>query len=350
MPTLDVILVNRNSARRLYNCLSSIAQTNRSGFELRCVCVVDDASTDNSLDGIAELRLPLRILRNTRHTGYGASCNLAAAESTADYLLFLNNDTMLRPDSLTAPISYMEQAEHSEVGIVGIQLYDSKGAVSRCCARFPTVSRMVGQAFGFDRLAPSLVSSHFMIEWEHSETREVDQVIGAFTLMRRALFEELGGYDERFFVYMEDVDLAFRMSWLGYKSVYLIDASAFHEGGGTFRRCKAESLFFLLRSKIQYAFRHFGGLRGSAVAVVTMMVEPISRIIFAVSRGSLADVKATARAWFMLWTSLPSTVRRIRKGGRRGALNCRAVPGSKPTPPVTSKVGQEINSVGKTSA
>jgi hypothetical protein len=348
MPTLDVILVNRNSERRLYNCLSSIAQTNRSGFDLRHVYVVDDASTDNSLDCVAQLLLPLRILYNSCHTGYGASCNLAAAESTSDYLLFLNNDTLLRPDSLVAPVSYMEQTEHSKVGIVGIQLYDSQGAISRCCARFPSFGRMIGQAFGLDRLAPSLVSSHLMVEWDHCNTRRVDQVIGAFTLIRRAIFEELGGYDERFFVHMEDVDLALRMSRLGYRSVYLVSASAFHEGGGTFRRFKAESLFFLFRSKIQYAFRHFGAVRGSVVAFVTVLAEPISRIILAVSRRSLAEVKATAQAWAMLWISLPSIARQVRKNGEI-ALNRRGGPASRANAMTTSKPTQEMTSAGKTS-
>src|ERR1700683_944026 len=172
MPTLDIILVNRNSEHRLYDCLSSLARTDRFGFELRSVYVVDDASTDDSIDRVDDLDLPLRILRNTYHTGYGASCNLAVSESSSDYLLFLNNDTLLHSNSLTAPLSYMEQSDHSRVGIVGIQLCDARGVVSRSCARFPTFNGLFGQAFGVDRLLPSLVLPHLMTEWDHSETRE----------------------------------------------------------------------------------------------------------------------------------------------------------------------------------
>jgi N-acetylglucosaminyl-diphospho-decaprenol L-rhamnosyltransferase len=306
LPTLDIILVNRNSGAALLECLTSVAHAENTAFILRRVCLVDDASTDNSAAPCEELPLPLEILRNPEHAGYGASCNRGAETSTADYILFLNTDCTLFADSIELPIAFMEQVAQARVGIVGIQLLDSDGRTSRSCARFPTLQRMISTALGLDRVFPSLFPSHQMKEWDHLETREVDQVIGAFMLVRRALFERLGGYDERFFVYMEDLDFSLRMRRLGYRSIYLASAKAMHKGGETARKVQAESLFFGMRSRIQYACKHFGPLGGSIVALCVLLLEPFSRLALAAARRSPAQLTAVAEAYGKLWAELLS--------------------------------------------
>src|SRR5438445_3597448 len=178
LPSLDIILVNRNSGVELFGCLSSIVQTDQSAFRLNRVCVVDDASTDNSASGLGDIPLPLEILRNSEHTGYGASCNRGAENCTADYILFLNTDSTLLVDSLEKPIRYMEQTEQAQVGIVGIQLLNADGTVARSCAQFPTLGRMMATSLGLDNLFPSVFPSHQMKRWDHLNTCEVDQVIG----------------------------------------------------------------------------------------------------------------------------------------------------------------------------
>lgn len=319
-PSLDIILVNRNSGRHLRECLASIAQCAKTGMDLDRVVVVDDDSSDESLCRIEQVGLSLQVIRNRARRGYGRSCNRGAAESHSDYLLFLNTDTRLLAESLTIPILFMEQPENAKVGIVGIQLLETNGDVSRCCARYPTLRRFVAMCFGLDRLFPSFFLSHQMKEWNHLSTREVDQVIGAFLMTRHAVFEQLGGYDERFFVYMEDLDLSLRTRQLGYKSIYLAAAAAIHEGGGTANQVKAESLFFLLRSRIQYGFRHFGHLRSWALLFLTVLFEPLSRLVFAAWRGSTQEIRETMRAYAMLWRALPALIFQGGSGsGREGS-------------------------------
>ena len=111
LPSLDIILVNRNSGGELRKCLASVARAEKTAFWLRRVCVVDDASTDDSATGCGEIPLPLEIVRNPEPRDTEASCNRGAENSTADYILFLNTDTVLFADSLDLPIRYMEQAE-----------------------------------------------------------------------------------------------------------------------------------------------------------------------------------------------------------------------------------------------
>jgi GT2 family glycosyltransferase len=180
-------------------------------------------------------------------------------------------------------------------------LMDEAGQVSRCCARFPTAKTFFVKIFGLDMLFPSIFLSHMMNEWDHLNTRQVDQVMGAFMLMRRSLFEKLGGYDERFFVYMEDLDLSLRALQFGLKSVYLPTARAYHMGGGTAEKARAESLFFNLRSRIQYAFKHFGKLSAIAVALGTVLIEPLTRLVLSVVRQSRQDARDTLEAYLWLW-------------------------------------------------
>src|SRR5260370_15520663 len=111
-PSLDIVIVNRNSGHQLRECLCSISAADRTGIELRRVCVVDDASTDDSLRDTSLISLPLKILSNDVHTGYGASCNRGAAGSDAENILFLNTVMLLHPCSLIVPIRFMVHQEN----------------------------------------------------------------------------------------------------------------------------------------------------------------------------------------------------------------------------------------------
>jgi GT2 family glycosyltransferase len=229
--TVHVVIVNWNSGAQLRECLQSFAAVADDDVAAR-VTVIDNASTDGSSEGL-EASMPLAVVRNADNRGFGAACNQGAAGSEADFLLFLNPDTRLMPGSFAEPVRYLRAHENERVGIVGIQLVDADGRVARNTARAPTAWSMVGNSVGFDRLAPRLFPPHFVTEWAHDQTRTVDQVMGAFFLVRRSLFEALGGFDERFFVYYEDLDFSVRARAQGWRSVYLSTARAFHRGQGT---------------------------------------------------------------------------------------------------------------------
>jgi len=143
-----------------------------------------------------------------------------------------------------------------------------------------------------------------MREWNHLESRSVDQVIGAFLLIDRGLFVDLGGYDERFLVYYEDVDLSLRARAKGFCSMYLSTTYAYHVGGGTARKYWAESLFLNRRSRIQYARKHFGAGAVIALTIATLFVEPIVRTINSIALRSRAELCANWQATRRLWASV----------------------------------------------
>ena len=207
--------------------------------------------------------------------------------------------------SLAQPVRYLRPGENEKVGIVGIQLVDADGQVARNTARAPTAWSMVGNSVGLDRLAPRLFPPHFVAEWAHDQTRDVDQVMGAFLLVRRSVFEALGGFDERFFVYYEDLDLSVRARAQGWRSVYLAAAQAFHRGQGTTEGATARRTFYFCRSRILYARKHFGVLDAFCVIAATLTVEPLARLAAAPRSAG-----ATLRAFAMLWCDLPAILRR----------------------------------------
>ena len=297
--TVHVVIVNWNSGAQLRECLQSFAAVADDDVAAR-VTVIDNASTDRSSEGL-EASMPLAVVRNADNRGFGAACNQGAAGSEADFLLFLNPDTRLMPGSFAEPVRYLRAHENERVGIVGIQLVDADGRVARNTARAPTAWSMVGNSVGFDRLAPRLFPPHFVTEWAHDQTRTVDQVMGAFFLVRRSLFEVLGGFDERFFVYYEDLDFSVRARAQGWRSVYLSTAQAFHRGQGTTEGATARRTFYFCRSRILYARKHFGALGALAVTLATLALEPLARL--AAAPRSAGD---TLRAFAMLWRDLPN--------------------------------------------
>jgi N-acetylglucosaminyl-diphospho-decaprenol L-rhamnosyltransferase len=311
MASVHVVIVNWNSGTLLEECLQSFAAAADDDVTLRRVSVVDNASTDGSCDElVAAASLPLALIRNAENRGFGAACNQGAAGSDADFILFLNPDTRLAPGSLELPARYLGSPHHATVGIVGIQLADQDGQVARNTARAPTARSMIGHSLGLDRLGLAAFPRHFDEDWPHDETRPVDQVMGAFFLVRREVFEVLGGFDERFFVYFEDMDFAVRARERGWTSVYLAGARAFHRGHGTTHRATERRTFYFLRSKLHYAFRHFGAPSAAAVAAVTLLLEPIARM-----GAAPRDAAVTLRVFWRLWRELPAIVRQRAQDG-----------------------------------
>lgn len=311
MNIIDIIIVNWNSGRQLYGCLKSISGLNEDQVKLSRVVVVDNASKDDSIEGLENLALPLKIIRNNENIGFPAACNKGAKNSKADYLLFLGPDTKLFNNSLMGPLAYMEKLGNEKTGICGIQLVDEKGAVRRTCSRFPTLVHFISKVLGLNQLFPNLFPSTCMTEWDHMKSKIVDQVMGAYFLVRRSLFKELGGFDERFFLYFEDVDFSLQAFKAGWKSVFLSESKAYHKGGGISDQVKAKRLFYSLRSRILYGYKHFKWLTATILMLLTLFIEPWTRLVWNILRGTYKELKETFKAYFLLWKDMPKILKRL---------------------------------------
>ena len=300
-PGLDIVIVNWNAGAQLRECISSVAAASLEGLSLSRVVVVDNASTDGSVERLEAGTLPLEVLRNDRNRGFGAACNQGVRGSRADYLLFLNPDTRIARDALAVPVAFLEEAAHRSIAICGIRLVGEAGTVHRSCARHPRPRHLAARALGLDRIAPRTFPGLFLCDWAHDDDRAVDHVMGAFLLIRREVFEELAGFDERFFVYLEDLDLTLRAKQRGHATWFLARTQAYHRGGGTSDQVRAARLYYSLYSRMLYGHKHYAFPTALALDALTLLVEPFVRGAASLVRGAFHEIPETLRGYAWLW-------------------------------------------------
>jgi GT2 family glycosyltransferase len=224
---VDIVIVNWNSGAQLIECLDSI-ELFHANFVSRVV-IVDNASSDNSLPEKSYLGFPVEIIKNSTNTGFSRACNVGARICHSELILFLNPDTKLYADTLSLSIQFFNNDLNSEIGVLGVKSIGSKpNEVNRHCARFPTPSMYFYHSTGLANFFPKFFSRVHLADFDHLTNRAVDHVIGAYYMMRRSLFDYLGGFDERYFVYIEDLDFSLRVKQSGKVVYYLADAAIFH--------------------------------------------------------------------------------------------------------------------------
>jgi GT2 family glycosyltransferase len=293
--------VNWNTGAYLRRCLESIRQSDGLDLLVDRVTVVDNASQDGSIDGLDDIELPLEIIRNSTNIGFGAACNQGAGSSRAEYVLFLNPDTTLLRSTLPVVTSFMSAAP-AEIGICGVTVAHADGSHAISCARFPTLRVLTGKLTGLDRLLPRMFPPHHLAPAETDTSCYVDQVIGAFFLVRRSLFDELNGFDGRFFLYYEEVDFSKRASSRGRRSYLLTETSVGHAENVSTAQAPVARLYHSLRSRRLYALRHWNMWQASVLLVVTLVLEFPARLVRDAARGgrlAAADVITSYRLFVL---------------------------------------------------
>lgn len=303
---VDIVIVNWNAGALLRTCLGALAAS-RQATQLN-VIVVDNASTDNSAQNIEITPLRVSTIQNDANRGFAAACNQGAAAGSAPLVLFLNPDVRVDHDAISPAMNFL--TGHADTGIVGIRLLDRDGQTARNCARRPTVPALLLRTLFVDRIVPSLVPPHFMREWDHLDTRAVDQVMGAFLLIRRDLFDRCSGFDERFFVYYEDMDLCLRVIDGGHKVVHLAEATAAHDGGGTTSAVKDRRLSLEMTSRVLFMHKWHGTAAACALLAMIMLLEIPLRIVAELLR-SPRDGWMVLRGAGLFWRNVPRLMRSI---------------------------------------
>src|SRR4051812_25661067 len=191
LPDLDIVIVNWNTGRLLAECIRSIAGSLNDTFRLRGVWVIDNGSTDESLAFESPDALSVRVIRNTSNRGFAAACNQGVFAGQASFVLLLNPDTRLFAESLARPIGFLAKPANHPFAICGVQLVDDTGKRQPCVSRFPTVLDYFNKTFGLSKLFPSVCRSVVLPAGEPEQSGSVDQVMGAFMLIRRRTYEAL---------------------------------------------------------------------------------------------------------------------------------------------------------------
>ena len=298
MSTYSVIIVNWNAGNWLRQCVDAIL-AGKDNIALSEIIVVDNASTDNSL-----LTLPadsrIRQIRNKENKGFAAACNQGIKATEANYVVMINPDLLVSPDTLQQCHAFMQ--ENRQIDICGVRQKNEQGATQPSCARFPTPLRFLFDALGLSKLAPSLFKpATLMTDWDHNSSAYVNQIMGSFMFIRRAALNQIGLFDEAFFVYYEELDLSKRLADAGGKSYYISSMEIMHAGGGTTHSVKSFRLYLSLQSRLVYARKHFTKAGYFFTAMVTHLLEPFTRTLFALIKGSPIQITETWKAYNMLW-------------------------------------------------
>jgi GT2 family glycosyltransferase len=225
MPELAIVIVTWNSGECLRDCLRSL-EAHPPGVAWDVV-VVDNASTDGTVEVVGKEFPRVALITNPVNLGFAAGSNIGARATVARYLLFLNPDTVMHARTLERAMSYMEN--HPDVGVIGSRTLDRAGKAQPGAYGFPTPLRMFGVVSGLNRFLK------FTRLQDLSRVKEPDYVQGSFFFVRRQAFDGVGGFDEDFFLYAEDVDFCLRTRQAGWKVRYVPDLVITHYGGGSAR-------------------------------------------------------------------------------------------------------------------
>lgn len=221
-PLVSIIIVSFNNCEILLKTIRSLINNiNSTHFE---IIVVDNNSKENNVQEIEKNFPYINLIKNHKNLGFGRACNLGAGVAMGEYCLFCNSDIILLEDPLPNMLKIFNNC--ADAGLVGIQLLNSDLTYQTSYYSKPTLTKKFLELIGIKKILLKFIRTK-------SPTKsifKVDIVKGAFFLINRHLFNEVGGFDLRFFMYVEDVDLSYKISKLGYNNYFLNEEKIIHLG------------------------------------------------------------------------------------------------------------------------
>lgn len=262
MIDISIIIVSYNSADVIELCLASIFKQDSLMSHIE-VLVVDNASSDSTVNIIREKFPSVLIFQNNVNYGYSYAVNRGYSESVGKYILILNPDTVLEDEFIKKVINLMDSLP--EIGILGVSLISTNGKIQPTCWKEPSLLTVI-----YDMMLPYFFSLK-LVTLQPEKFASVPMVSGACMIVRKDVFQTLGGFDERFFLYYEDVDFCYRARKLGYKIFFTPDIKVIHhQGKSSFKDMKS---FFinLYISKFLFFEKHHSWLYANIVRLIIII-------------------------------------------------------------------------------
>jgi GT2 family glycosyltransferase len=293
-PRIDVIVVCWNDRERIAIALDSVFALSevKADPSFANVVVSDNGSSDGSREFIAErYGGRVQIVSNGANLGFAAACNRAFAATGAQYVFLLNPDAELKDGALREIVRFLD--DHPRCGIAGSRIYNPDGTVQESCGEFDTWTGafLRSSAWGDWPIFRSFANGAELRAWNYAGERRVDIAIGAALAIRRRLLGEIGPFDERFFLYHEEVDFAKRAADAGWETWYVPESEAVHEGMGS-----AQGQYNVetrkQRSRREYWLKHHG-----PVWYGTLVTALVGRYVLylGVAAGAVAVVRRATK-------------------------------------------------------
>jgi len=250
-PDISIIIVNHRTDRILGDCVAA-ATVGRTGPSREIIIVDNPADSEppslDVPDGISLMRIPV-----TRRIGFGAACNIGAKQGRGTYLLFLNPDVIVDPDAIGQLFHGL--SAYPDAGIAVGRLVGPDGAFQVTCRRFPTPTNLLFSHGSIMYRLFKVRRGDYMLP-DYNDVTEVDWGAAAMMMITRQWFDRLSGFDESFFMYLEDTDLCYRLSRDSGKVVYVPGARGVHLWGYSTRRYRFRRILWHHRSLWQYFVKH----------------------------------------------------------------------------------------------
>lgn len=235
MIDLSIIIVNYNVKEYLKNLLHSIKKASQNLATE--IIVIDNASDDGSVEMLREKFPEVKLIANEKNLGFGKANNIGFKEANGKYILLINPDTLVAEDTFIKLIEFFET--HPDAGMVGCKILNPDGTLQLACRRsFPGPWTSFTKVTGLSSLFPKsrLFAKYNLTYLDENQTYEVDAISGSFMMIRKEVYEKVGGFDEQFFMYGEDLDLCYRIQKAGYKIYYVHTTQIIHYKGESTKR------------------------------------------------------------------------------------------------------------------
>jgi N-acetylglucosaminyl-diphospho-decaprenol L-rhamnosyltransferase len=276
---VSVIVVNYNTAHLLAEMRAALLAA-QGGLALQTI-VIDNASRDDSLDVLRHEYGEAELIVNRVNVGFGRANNQGVERASGRYVLLLNTDAFVAPDTLDKTVRYMDA--HPDCGVLGVRLEGRDGELQPSCRYFPTPWNVFLARTGLARHFPNarLVDD---MSWDHAGVRECDWVTGCYYLVRREVIDRIGLFDPRYFLYCEEMDHCRRTKQAGWKVVYFGDTRVVHLGGesaksdGQLTVSGKQISALQVESELLY-FRKHHGLRGVWATVLLSSATDLALIV-----------------------------------------------------------------------
>lgn len=253
---VSIILVNYKTPEL---SLGAIEAVHRSLSEYRYeIILVDNYSCDGLIERATVEYPHISLILNNENMGFAKANNQGMQIASGRYILLLNSDTVIQPDTLETMISFMDA--HSNVGASGCKVVLPNGELDKACRRgFPTPSASFYYAFGFSKLFPNVprFNQYQLGYLDPDESYPVDCLVGAFMMVRREVINQVGGLDEEFFMYGEDIDWCYRIKQAGWEIYYYPKTSITHYKGASSRRKPFKIVYEFHRAMWLFHRKHY---------------------------------------------------------------------------------------------
>lgn len=290
-PDLSIIIVSWNVRELLRACLHSI-ENRRHALDVE-VIVVDAASSDGSPTLVREAFPWVKLIACDENVGFPRGNNLGLAEANGRYLLLLNPDTEIKGDALPAMVEYL--AQHQDVGLVGPQLLNSDGSNQSSRRRFPTLATALFESTWLEPVAPQQILRHYYAQdLPDDQVSDVDWVTGACMLTRREIFNTVGGLDEAYFMYSEELDWCRRIKDAGWRIVYYPAAQVLHHTGKSSEQAVTARHINFQRAKLRY-FHKFHGRSAAAILRTVLLLNYFGQLLIEGAKGILGHKRPLRR-------------------------------------------------------